>query len=237
MRERSLSCVPKSALLLLAAGLALQVAYHCSLPPRPAKAVDLPPPPSAILLRLASFGEPVALARALTLHLQSFDNQAGISLPFRALDYDQVQAWLERALELDPHGQYPLMMASRLYGAFGKPAQQRQMLEFVHQRFLEDPNRRWPWLANAVVSAKHNLKDLPLATKYAHAIRIHATGKEVPDWTRQMEIFLLEDMDELESAKVLLGGLLSSGQITDPHELAFLLQRLQELELKTRAGK
>ena len=39
-------------------------------------------------------------------------------------------------------------------------------------------------------------------------------------------------MGELESAKVLLGGLLDSGQITDPHERWFLSQRLAELEAR-----
>ncbi|HCN90147.1 MAG TPA: hypothetical protein DIT28_13380, partial [Oxalobacteraceae bacterium] len=62
----------------------------------------------------------------------------------------------------------------------------------------------------------------------------HATGSQVPDWAKQMEIFLLEDMNELERAKILLGGLLHSGQITDPHEIRFLEERLKQLELKSR---
>jgi hypothetical protein len=45
-----------------------------------------------------------------------------------------------------------------------------------------------------------------------------------------MEIFILEDMDELEAARIMLGGLLASGKVTDPAELSFLKQRLQELE-------
>jgi hypothetical protein len=48
-----------------------------------------------------------------------------------------------------------------------------------------------------------------------------------------MEIFILEDMNELEAAKIMLGGLLLSGRITDPAEAAFLQQRLEELEART----
>ena len=59
------------------------------------------------------------------------------------------------------------------------------------------------------------MKDLPLARKYTNAIRMKATGKEVPSWAREMEIYIMEDMNELESAKTLLAGLLYSGQITD----------------------
>ena len=49
-------------------------------------------------------------------------------------------------------------------------------------------------------------------------------------WARQMEIFILEDMNELDAARILLGGLLESGQIDDPGERLFLQNRLQEME-------
>jgi hypothetical protein len=234
MRERPISAVPKSALLLLALALLLQLGWHFSQPPRRAVAESLPPAPTLAALRLGSLGEPIGLAKILMLYLQAFDRQPGISLPFRKLDYGKLQAWLQRILELDPQGQYPLFAASRLYGEVPDPVKQRAMFDFIYQQFLIDPNRRWPWLAQAAVLARHQLKDLPLALKYAHAIRVHATGSQVPDWAKQMEIFLLEDMNELERAKILLGGLLHSGQITDPHEIRFLEERLKQLELKSR---
>ena len=234
MRERPISTVPKPALLLLALGLGLQIAWHSSQPPRLAKAENLPPPPSLSALRLARLGEPTALAKALMLHLQAFDSQPGIHLPFSNLDYDRVQEWLTRILELDPPGQYPLLAASRIYGEVSDEPRQRQMLDFIYQKFLDDPNHRWPWLAHVAVIAKHRLKDLTLAQKYARAIRLYATGSEVPFWAKQMEIFILEDMDELESAKVLIGGLLASGKISDAHEIHFLEKRLREIEAKAR---
>jgi hypothetical protein len=183
-----------------------------------------------LTLKLSSFGEPVALAKLLMLHLQAFDNQPGIAIPLLNLDYTQVEAWLGRILELDPLGQYPLLAASRLYGEVPNATKQRQMLEFVYQRFLEDPNRRWPWLAHAAIIAKHRLKDLPLAQKYAQAIRLRATGPAVPHWATQMDVFILEDMNERDSAAILLGGLLESGQITDTNELRFLTDRLHVLQ-------
>ena len=104
------------------------------------------------------------------------------------------------------------------------------MLDFVYQKFTDDPLHRWPWLAHAAVMARHRLDDLPLALKYAQAIADHANDPSVPAWARQMHIFLREDMGEHEAAKLLLGGLLASGSVQDPHETAFLIQRLEAIE-------
>lgn len=230
MRERSLSTVPKPALLLLVLALLSQVLWNYLQAPRKALASSLTAPPGIASLRLASFGEPIAMAKLSMLYLQAFDNQAGIRVSFQQLDYTQVEAWLSRSLALDPRSQYPLFAASQLYAEVSNEPKQRQMLNFIYQQFLVDPNHRWKAMAHAANLARHRLKDMELAKKYSQAIRLHATSSEVPSWAKQMEIFLLEDMNELEQARILLGGLLQSGQINDPHEFKFLEQRLIELE-------
>jgi hypothetical protein len=217
--------VPPWILVLLAASLAAQLAWHAALGPPRLAAAALSPAPSARALRLAAFGEAEAAARLSMLYLQAFDLQA--------LDYTRLAAWLRALLELDPRGQYPLFAAARVYAEHPDPARSRLMLEFIHEQFRLDPDRRWPWLAHGALLAKHRLKDLALARHYAAAIDRH-TRAEVPLWARQMEIFILEDMNELEAARIMLGGLLASGKITDPAELSFLKQRLEELEARTR---
>jgi len=232
-RERPIRDVPLAGLLLLAAGLAAQLAWHAWRPGPTARAEALPAPPTEAILRVASLGDPVPLARGLMIWLQAFDNQPGISIPFRDLDYGRVQGWLARILALDPRGQYPLLAASRLYGEVPVADKQRSMLEFVYERFLEDPDRRWPWLAHAAIMARHRLNDLPLALRYARAITERATGPGVPNWARDMSILVLEELGELEAARVLIGGLLESGRVTDPHEVRFLDGKLKDLEAKT----
>jgi hypothetical protein len=49
-----------------------------------------------------------------------------------------------------------------------------------------------------------------------------------------MEIFILEDMNELEAAKVMLGGLLATGRIKDADERRFLQGRLEEIEQRLK---
>ena len=214
--------VPSWIVLLLAGSLALQLAWRATLGPPRLGEEALPPAPSAKALRLASFGEAPAASRLSMLYLQAFD--------LRTLDYGRLAQWLRTLLELDARSQYPLFAAARVYAEHPDPARSRVMLELVHEQFLLDPDRRWPWLAHAALLAKHRLKDLALARRYAAAIDRHTRTADVPLWARQMEIFILEDMNELEAARIVLGGLLASGRITDPAEAAFLKERLEALE-------
>src|SRR5688572_8325573 len=112
--ERPVSAVPRPIMLVLAAALCAQIAWQAAVPQPLAHGAALGAPPSVASLRIAALGDPVALSSALVLYLQAFDNQPGISIPYQALDYAAVEAWLAAALALDPRGQYPLMMAAHL---------------------------------------------------------------------------------------------------------------------------
>lgn len=232
--ERAIGRVPAPVLWVLILALCAHAAWQALLPKPVAHAAALPAPAPVGTLRAASLGEPIASAQLLTLNLQAWDNQPGISIPFRDLDYSRVAAWLEAILGLDPAAQYPLLMASHLYARVPVDAKQRLMLDFVHRRFLEDPERRWRWLAHCVIVARHRLQDRALALRYAADIEQHARG--APGWARQMRIFLLEDMGELQSATILLGGLLASGEVTDPSEIRFLTQRLEEMKTAEKSS-
>lgn len=226
--ERPVASVPRAVVLALALALVTQIAWQ-SLQPKPqARAEQLAAPAAPGVLRTLSLAEPIVLAQLLTLYLQAFDNQPGISIPFRELDYPRVALWLATILALDPVGQYPLLMASHLYAQVPDRDKQRMMLEFVHRQFFADPDRRWRWLAHAAIMAKHRLKDVKLALAYAEDIARRA--RAAPSWARQMRVFLLEDLGEVESAKILLGGLLVSGEVTDPKEIHFLTERLEQLK-------
>jgi len=230
--QRPVRDVPAWLWGALFAALAAQLAWQATRLPGAPAAVDLPPAPRPEALRLASFGEPEATARLAMLYLQSFDLGGANTLPYQKLDYARLIDWLGAILALDPRSDYPLFSAARVYAEVPDPARSRAMLEFVYREFLRDPDRRWQWLAHAALLAKHWLHDLPLALRYATAIDEKTSAPDVPSWARQMHVFILEDMNELEAAKILLGGLLASGKITDPAEARFLRQRLDELEAR-----
>jgi hypothetical protein len=232
-KDRPLRDVPRSVLALLLLTLSVQVSWHSQQDPIVARAEDLPSPLSARAYTISSFGEPVATARLLNLWLQAFDNQPGASISFNQLDYSRIADWLDVILELDPRGRYPMLVAARVYGSITDPVRKRYMMEYIFYKFKEDPAKHWPWLAHAVITAKHELKDMDLALKYASALSEQARRHKIPYWASDMKIIVLEDMGEVEAAKVLVGGLLETGDITDEYELNFLTAKIRVLEEKS----
>ena len=231
-KDRPVYDVPRPIKILLVLTLLLQVLWHSLQDPVVAKAEDLAPPLSTRTYVMSSLGEPIAASKFLNLWLQAFDNQPGASISFHQLNYPRLTQWLDTILELDPRGHYPMLVAARVYGSVKNPELQRIMMDYVFFKFNEDPNKYWRWLAHVVITAKHELKDNDLALKYANALAEKATGKNVPYWAKDMKIIVLEDMGEVEAAKILVGALIDSKEITDPYELNFLAHKIQVLEEK-----
>jgi len=227
---RPLNDVPGPIWLLLMVCLVIQCLFHGIQDGPETRKKQLSSPPATEVIRLAGISDAMSSARFVMLWLQAFDNQPGISLSFRELDYTRVTEWLDVVLQLDPRMQYPLLAAARVYGEVNDPDKQYQMITFIQQKFLEQPNARWSSMAHTVYIAKHKLGDMALARECARLLRLHATADRVPYWAKQMEFFVLEDMGELEAARILIGGLLESGELDDPQQQRFLGERLQQLE-------
>ncbi len=232
-KDRPISDVPRSVKVWLLSALIVQLLWHGFQDPIVAKAEDLPAPFSTRTYVLGSLGEPIAASKFLNLWLQAFDNQPGASISFHQLNYPRITQWLDTSLELDDRGHYPMLVAARVYGSVKNPAKQRIMMDYVFYKFNENPQKYWRWLAHVVITAKHELKDFDLALKYANALAEQATGKDVPYWAKDMKIIVLEDMGQVEAAKILVGALIDSKEITDPYELKFLVQKIAVLEEKS----
>ena len=232
--ERPLSAVPGWIVWLLAAAVAGQIAWQAARRAGAPSASDLPPAPSSQALRLTSLGETAALARLAMVWLQAFDSGGDNATPYQRLDYGRLVAWLSAILATDPRSGYPLFAAARVYAENADARKARLVFDFIEAEFSRDPNRRWPALAHAALLAKHRLNDLPLARRYAAAIQRQTTDPTVPDWARPMEIFILEDMNELDAARIMLGGLLATGRIRDADERRFLQERLKEIEQRIK---
>ncbi len=229
-QTRNISFVPKSVLIILIVSLLTQISWHYYFSEVNADKRELPAVTSPDYLRLLSLDDAITASKLTMLWLQAFDNQAGLSISLKELNYERVIEWLDLVLKLDSKTQYPLLAAIRFYAEVKDEEKQRKMIDFVSNKFLESPDERWASMAHAVYMAKHRLKDIDLALACANLLRQYAKAEYVPFWAKQMEVFILEDMGELESAKVLIGGLLESGELNDAHQRRFLGQRLEEIK-------
>jgi len=190
---------------------------------------NLPEPPSATTQIIMQASDTAFVYRLLLLWLQQFDVQAGQYVSYRNLDYDHLADWLKSLQMMAPESQYPMLMATRIYTKVADQQRIRQMLDFVHQQFLLDPEKNWRWLAESTVIARHKLKDLPLALSYAQLLA-DEPSEIIPFWARDMKLTILEDMGEFEQVKLLVGGLLANKAISDPNELKFLNSLLKRLQ-------
>lgn len=224
--ERPVSAVPDWVLAILGFSIMAQLVFHGSTVDLKIRERALPEPPSQNTLSVLSLGDSVGLSKFIMLWLQGFDHQPGISIPFSKLNYEILIEWLDSVLTLDPNSDYALLSASRIYSEVPDVVKKRKMLEFVYEKFLERPNERWIWMAHAAYVAKHKINDSELALKYARELRLNTTSENVPNWARQLELFVYEDIGDLESAQILLGGLIESGEISDNNEIKFLMSRL-----------
>ena len=237
MKPRPPVCVPRPVLALLGGALLAHLVVRAAAGPPAAEVRALRHPPASVALQAAAAGDPAALARGLMLWLQAFDHQGGISVPFERLDYDALVAWLDRILHLDPGSGYPLRAAVQVYANARSAQKRRTILDFVHEKFLEDPDRRWRWLALAAIHARHRLGDEARALRYARAITEHATGPGVPAWARDMSVALLEDGGEHRAAAEVAQRLLESGRVSAPHEVRYLAEKLLRPSHRSRARR
>lgn len=220
----------KPALAVLVLALGAQLAFASLRPAAHGRSGGIAPPPPAHAMKMAALGDEVALSRVLMLSVLAADSGPDGGTPLRDLDYRALRAWLEQVADLDPRSAQPLLAASQVYAAVNDRARVEVMLDFVHARFLRDPDRHWPWLAHAAVTARHRLQEPERALSYARELRIRTSPGVLPLWAQELEAWFTADMNELDTARALIGGLIESGRVTDPRELRLLERRLQELE-------
>lgn len=225
--------------LLTLGAFCLQILFTLYLlPPPEVRQQDYTPPPPTALLRLAAFGEPETLAKILVLRLQSFDNQPGVSIPFAELNYDYLGEWLDAVVALDEHAEYPHFLMAKVYSSVKNTERGYIAANWVWQHFKNNPDERWWWMAHIVGFVRHKLKDNTLALAMAHDLRTLLTPGKTPSWPRQMEVYILENQSEFDEAAAILFNQLEAGEITDPQEFVFLLERLEQLtENMAREGK
>lgn len=223
--------VPRGALALALALLIAQAGVGLALRPRPeAVSRPLPPSPPPAALALLSGGDARLAQTVGLIWLQSFDRQPGLQLALRSLDDQRLAGWLDALARLDPASDYPVMLAANIYFPHGSAARRDRLAPWIEARFLEAPDRRWPYLAYSAVLLRRDAATVGLARRWAALIRQHA--RAAPSWARQLEAFIAEATGDDRAAAALLALMLRDGIYKDEAEARFLLERLQEIEAR-----
>jgi hypothetical protein len=124
-----------------------------------------------------------------------------------------------------------------VYSNVDDPQKVKAMVDVIETLFQQDPQLHWRRMTEATLLAKHRLRDLPLALKLAEQVAVLPASMRLPYWARDMRIVLLDDLGELESARILISSILESGTVEDEDELRFLQQRLLNIQQSLSRSK
>jgi hypothetical protein len=166
----------------------------------------------------------------LMFRVQLHDSQRGIHESYKNLDYKILGQWLLTLSQLNNRSDYPAFLAARVYSRVDDPQKIRMMIDIIDQLFEQKPALHWRRMTEACLLAKHQLKDLELALKLASKVAMLPDSIEIPFWARDMRLILLDELNELESAQILISSMLQSGVITDDDEMHFLQSRLLKIQ-------
>ncbi len=231
--ERPLRLLPRPLIAGFVLLLAGQIGYHHA----QREGVEsvyrpLAEPFSAAAYRGLAMGSNGLLAHLLAIRLQLHDNQAGQHFRYSLIDYDLLVDWLQQISDLHVGSEYPMLLASRIYTQTASPERLRKMIDFIEQRFDDDPQLHWRRLAEACLIARHKLQDLELALRLAEKLAAQPASVEMPRWARDFEFLLLSEMNEFEAAIAIIQALLQSGSIEDVDERRFLREKLLDFQQK-----
>ncbi len=231
VRERPFSSLPRAVQAAFALLLMLQLVFMTFYrADQSASFETLDEPADDSVYRVVALGSERLLAYLLTIELQLHDAQSGVHLPYTKLDFERLKQWLLALHRLNPLSDYPAFLASRVYSQNPDDSKVRIMIDVIDELFKRDPQRHWRRMTEACLLAKHRLGDLPLALELARKLSRMPRDIETPYWARDMEIIVLDEMNEKESARMLISSLLQSGEITDADERRFLEHRLLKIQ-------
>jgi hypothetical protein len=182
--------------------------------------------------RVASMESDRLLSYLLAIRLQLHDNQSGKHIRYEQLDYQKLTHWLNQITALNPHSEYPAMLASRVYSQTTDKQNMRLMIDFIQSNFTREPQLHWRRMTEATILAKHKLSDLSLALSLAEQLTTQTLDVVMPQWARDMQFILLGELNEFEAGIAIIVAMLESGSLENADERRFLRVKLLEFQQK-----
>ncbi len=218
--------------VMVALAVGGQIAINSALPPDPAEAATLGPPPSALAARVHTLDDPEAAHRILGLRVQGAGEGGAEVIPLNAIPWRQVAGWLETMQALAPDSHFAPMLARYHFGAAARGERAAAIARFLGDLALRDPARHWPWLAEAADLARHRAGDEPLALELTLPLaRLPVPG--IPAQVRQIPVLLLLDRGQKDAARALLTDISMSETTLSPADRRYLVRLRRRLGMPT----
>lgn len=213
--------VPRLYILALLAGLAGQLLFWSQAHDLriPWSGVSLAPTPAAA--RITGLGDTQFYYRAAGLGLQNMGDWAGELTPLVVYDYGRLAGWFTLLSQMDPKSQYVPSFAAYYFGQSRDPDQVRQIIGYLQQLAVENPQQHWRWLAYGAYLARYRVKDPVLGLALAKQLAA-LPAENMPVWTRQLPAFVLADAGEREAARDILEAILMTTPDLHPAEQFFI---------------
>jgi len=185
----------------------------------PWSGVSLAPTPAAA--RITGLGDTQFYYRVAGLGLQNMGDWAGELTPLVAYDYGRLAGWFTLLSQMDPKSQYVPSFAAYYFGQSRNPDQVRQIIGYLQQLAVENPQQHWRWLAYGAYLARYRVKDPVLGLALAKQLAALPV-EDMPIWTRQLPAFVLADAGEREAARDILEAILMTAPDLHPAEQFFI---------------
>lgn len=157
---------------------------------------DLPQDRAADAL---AFGDSQFLYRYLALNLQNAGDNGGRVTPLKNYDYEKVVDWLALLDHLDVNSHWVIAMANGYFGQTQNTEDVKPIVRYMQSHVALDPERKWPWLVNAVNLARHRYEDDWLALDVARQLASYDYDA-MNSASLQMPALILDDLAQYDLA-------------------------------------
>ncbi len=190
----------------------------------------VPPVPSKIGAMSMTLGDKEFSYRTLALMLQNFGEMGRDTTPLKDYNYDKLHDWFFLLHELDPIADHVPMLAAHYFGGTVVPYQSSKVVSYLSVAGKIRAPEKWRWLAQAAYLAQHRMHNLDEALKYAYQLQRLSRDYSIdmPQWARQMPVFVLNNRGEKAASRALMENLLVTEKNMHPTEINYMKIFLME---------
>lgn len=203
--------------------LVVQAALWMSLRQTQAHWANVPPVPSEFSIQSTFLGDDQLAYRSSSIMMQNLGDLGGRITSLQDYNFDDLGSWFTLLSRLDPKSDYIPYIAAFYYGGADVTGERlAPLVKYLRAVGYSPKGQKWRWLAQAAYIARYKMKDLDYA--YEIALELAALADEaesdLPNWTRQMPAFILNEQGEKEAAyAIMLEILKSSADKIHPNEV------------------